>query len=138
MVGEGAIQFKIQGFDCKREASENLGHGEAGHAVGSINRHFQRPNVIERHEFPQEGRIVSQGIRFGEFTGVPVIGGDFFHQVGDDVSEAGFLPNGSGARPTHFDAVIFRGVMGGGEHGAGNVPIPGDEIELVSAGEPEE
>ena len=69
---------------------------------------------------------------------MPVIGGDFFHQVGDNVGKAGFLSNWAGTGPAHFDAVIFRGVVGGGEHGAGNIPIPGDEIQLVGAGEPEE
>src|SRR5690606_38307761 len=54
-----------------------------------------------------------------------------------DLSQPGVLPHGPRTGSAQLDAVVLRGVVAGGEHGARDAQQTGGEVQPVSGAQPD-
>ena len=136
VVGEVSVEFEVERVNRQRGLLEHRGDGEPAHAIACIHGHGQGANV-ERDQRVEVVRVVLQHILVGVGARLAVVvrhAGDEF--LGDAV-KPGFLAHGARSGAAHLDSVVFRRVVGGGEHGSGAVQGAGGVVQLVGAGQAE-
>ena len=110
-----------------------------GAAVAGVHHHLEGFEAGGVDIAQEVGDIIGQGVR--GFTGPPGAGGGGqFPGRGQpfDLVQPGVAAQGPGPLPDELHAVVFRGVVAGGDHDAAvQAQMGGGEVDLLRAAEPQ-
>lgn len=139
VVRERAVECEVERNHGERQGrvelvAQDCRYGQACHAVACIHHHFEWPDPVQAYQRTQFFGVAGQDVLLRDVAldpgrgdpGVKVLLG----QVPDGV-EPGVGGYRHGAGLGHFDAVVFGGVVAGGEDGPGHVQRAARKVELV-------
>ena len=138
-LGKVPSSSKYIGTTSQRQPAEHLGHGVAGHPVAGVDDDAQRPRRRQVDQAAQVGGVVGEHVALLDGAGDGA-GRRRRNALLDGLADRGQPGVGADrgrARPAELDPVVLRGVVAGGEHGAGHVEGAGGEVEHVRAGQPD-
>ena len=139
MVGERPVELAEEDLELERETVEDPGHDQPPHAVGGVGHDPQRAQGRHVDERADVGGELVEHVPLRDRAPLlerldPALG---VGHHGLDVLEPGVLADGSGPGQAQLDAVVARGIVGGGEHGPGTVELAGREVQEIGRHHPE-
>ncbi len=139
MVGEGAVEFEVEGHDLQRQPLLQNGRDRVpAHAVAGVHHDLQRTGAGQVDQAAQVVGVVGQQVPLRHRApGAVVLGHALLGETADLV-QTGLRADRSRAGPAHLDAVVLGGVVAGGEHGARKVEGARAVVEQVGGAEPGE
>ena len=76
MVGEGAVELEVEGYDVQWQAVEHARHRVPAHAVAGVDDNLERADVAQVDELAQEDRVGGQQVDVLDVTRLAVGTGD--------------------------------------------------------------
>jgi hypothetical protein len=142
VVGEGAVELEVQGYEGEGQAFEDGGDGVAAHAVARVDDDLEGADSGQVDECAQVCRVVVQRIGTGDrsppragvlagFVADVRAGVRPVHDEFAALGETGVLADRGRARAAQLAAVAAGRVVRGREHRAGRVERTRGVIELV-------